>query len=70
MYKMRGSRLAVQGRSRLGTRLATQLTVGDNDDEEDEGVLRHKLPTNITKKGRPHSLKDAVSANRRPVKKH
>ena len=48
----------------------TQLTVGDNDDEENEGVLRHKLATNITKKGRPHSLKDAVSLNMRPVKKH
>ena len=49
----------------------TQLTVGDDDDgEEDAGVVRHKLPASITKKGRPHSLMDAVLSNRRPVKKH
>ena len=62
--------MAVQGRSRLGTKLVTQLTVGDDDESEDAGVIRTKLPANMTKKGRPNSLMDAVSANRRPVKKH
>ena len=63
--------MALQGRSRVGTRLMTQLTVGDDDNgEEDAGVVRHKLPASITKKGRPHSLMDAVLSNRRPVKKH
>ena len=66
---MRGSRLAVQGRSRLGTRLNTQLTVGDEDDDNDEGILRHKLPSKKSKKARPHSLKDAVAANKRSAKK-
>ena len=37
LYKMRGSRVAIQGRSRLGARLITQLTV---DDYDDEGLVR------------------------------
>ena len=68
LYKMRGSRLAVQGRSRLGTRLATQLTVTDQDD--DGGVVRHKLPTKQKRKARCHSLNDAVQTNKRSVRKH
>ena len=68
LYKMRGSRLAVQGRSRLGTRLATQLTVTDQ--EDDGGVVRHKLPTKQKRKSRCHSLNDAVQTNKRSVRKH
>ena len=68
MYKMRGSRVAVQGRSRKGTRLTTQLTVTDK--EDDGGILRHKLPLKKAKKVRGHSLNDAVDTNRRSVKKH
>ena len=72
LHKMRGSRVAVQGRSRLGVGLVTQLTVGDEGEEEDEGVVRHKLPagTKKRKKASSHSLAAAVSANKRPVKKH
>ena len=66
---MRGSRVATQGRARQGARLATQLTVGDEEDE-DGGVVRYKLPTSKVRKARPHSLSDAVVANKRPVKKH
>ena len=65
---MRGSRVAAQGRSRMGTRLTTQLTVTDK--EDDGGVLRHKLPTKQSRKVRYHSLNDAVDSNRRSVKKH
>ena len=66
---MRGSRVAVQGRSRLGTRLVTQLTVGDGDENNDGGIVRHKLPTKKGKKAKPHCLNDAIVANRRSVKK-
>ena len=68
---MRGSRPAVQGRSRKGTKLVTQLSVGDDDSDEDAGVVRHKLPpAKKIKRAQPHSLKDAVKENRRPAKKH
>ena len=72
LHKMRGSRVAVQGRSRLGARVVTQMTVGDDGEDEDEGVVRHKLPagTKKRKKASSHSLAAAVSANKRPVKKH
>jgi hypothetical protein len=69
MYKIRGSRVAVQGRSRVGTRLVTQLTVGDGDEDNDEGIVRHKLPAKKRKKAKPHCLNDAVLANKRSVKK-
>lgn len=69
LYKMRGSRTAVQGRPRHGQRLVVQLTVGEGDDE-DGGIVRHKLPTKKQKKGAGHSLVSAVEANKRSVKKH
>ena len=71
LHKMRGSRVAVQGRSRLGSKLLIQLTVG-GDGEEDEGIVRHKLPAanKKRKKFASHSLAAAVSANKPPVKKH
>ena len=70
IYKMRGSRKAIQGRRRCGDRLAVQLVVGDEEDDKDGGVVRHKLPGKKAKRGRKHSLKDAVLANKRPAKKH
>ena len=72
LYKLRGSRSAVQGRPRLGTRLAVQLAVGE-DDDTDGGIVRHKLPSGKKKRARPgaeHSLNNAVEANRRASKKH
>ena len=71
LYKMRGSRAAVQGRPRSAQRLAVQLTVGDGDGTDD-GVLRHKLPTKKkrAKGSSAHDLMGAVSANRRASKKH
>ena len=50
----------------MGTRLVTQLKVGDGDEDNDEGIVRHKL---LTKKRKPHCLNDAVVANKRSVKK-
>ena len=70
VYKMRGSRLAIQGRPRRVEKLAVQLAVGDDDDDEDAGIVRHKLPAKKVKSGHSHSLNDAVLANKRPVKKH
>lgn len=69
VYKMRGSRTALQGRPRHGQRLAIQMTVGE-EDEDDAGVLRHKLPAKKAKTGQTHSLNNAVLANKRAVKKH
>jgi hypothetical protein len=73
MFKMRGSRSAVQGRPRKGQTLAVQLTVGvGEDDDSDGGVVRHRLPSKKQKTGggAGHSLMDSVIANRRPSKKH
>ena len=53
----------------MGTRLVTQLTVGDGDEDNDEGIVRHKLPAKKRKKAKPHCLNDAVLANKRSVKK-
>ena len=71
LYKLRGSRSAVQGRPRLDTRLAVQLAVGD-DSETEGGVVRHKLPSRRkrTHAGGEHSLDSAVRANRKASKKH
>ena len=66
---MRGSRAAVQGRPRLTQGLGVQLTVGD-DEEDDGGYVRHKLPSMKRKKGASHSLNEAVLANKRSTKKH
>ena len=68
LYKLRGSRPARQGRSRLSSRLAVQMTVGE-DDEEDGGVVRHKLPSKSHKKGSAHKLSASVLANKRGTKK-
>ena len=67
LYKMRGSRVAIQGRSRLGARLITQLTVADDDDE---GAVRYKLPAQKARQAHPHSLSASVKANKRSIKKH
>ena len=71
MFKLRGSRNAVQGRPRQATRLAVQLAVGE-DDETDGGVVRHKLPTKKKRShpGEENSLQSAVKANRKASKKH
>ena len=69
MFKMRGRAPALQGRPRNSQRLAVQLTVGD-EQEEDGGVVRHKLPTLKKRKGTNHSLVSATEANRRASKKH
>ena len=70
LFKLRGSRSAIQGRPRLAQRLVVQLAV--DDDDLDGGEVRHKLPS---KKKRlcpssEHNLNNAVKANRRPSKKH
>ena len=70
LYKMRGRRPALQGRPRLGSRLAVQLLVED-DGDGDAGIVRHKLPGKQTqKKGAGHSLSSSVLANKRCAKKH
>ena len=71
MFKLRGSRSAIQGRPRKEQRLAVQLTVGE-DDDSDGGVVRHKLPHKKQRAapGAGHSLMESVSANRRASKKH
>ena len=69
LYKMRGSRAAVQGRPRHGQRMSVQLDIGEGE-EDDGGVLRHKLPSMKRKTGPGHSLSNAVSANKRSTKKH
>ena len=68
VYKMRGSRSAVAGRPRLGLKLSVQMNV--DDENEDDGVLRHKLPTKKRKKGDIHDLMSSVGAGRGPSKKH
>ena len=68
---MRGRRPALQGRPRLGTRLAVQMVVGGDEEEGDAGIVRHKLPTSKqNKKGLKHSLSSAVLANKRSARKH
>ena len=71
LYKLRGSRTAVQGRPRLAHRLAVQMAVGDAEDT-DGGVLRHKLPGRKQRNhaGGEHRLSAAIAANRRASKKH
>jgi hypothetical protein len=70
VYKMRGREVAVQGRPRHGQRVAVQLAVGDADEEEDAGIVRHKLPVIKAKKRQTHSLNESVLGNKRGVKKH
>ena len=53
----------------MGTQLVTQLKVGDGDEDNDEGIVRHKLLTKKRKKTKPNCLNDAVVANKRTVKK-
>ena len=71
MYKLRGSRTAVQGRPRLVNKLAVQMAVGDTEDT-DGGIVRHKLPGRKQRchAGGEHNLVAAISANRRASKKH
>ena len=71
LYKLRGSRNAVQGKPRQATRLAVHIGVGE-DDETDGGIVRHKLPTKKKRyyPGSDHSLQAAVQANRKASKKH
>ena len=59
----------MQGRTRLSQGLSVQLAVGDTD-QEDSGVLRHKLPAKKRKVGSVHSLGSSVSGNKRSTKKH
>ena len=60
----------MQGRPRLGSRLAVQMLVED-DGDGDAGIIRHKLPSKQTqKKGTEHSLNSSVLANKRSAKKH
>ena len=71
LFKLRGSRSALQGRPRQATRLAVQMAVGE-DDETDGGVVRHKLPSKKKRShpGAEHNLMSAVKANRKASKKH
>ena len=64
LYKLRGSRSAVQGRPRLTDRLIVQLAVGE-DEDTDGAILRHKLPgrKQISNKGGENSLMAAMLAN-------
>ena len=68
-FKQRGSRVALTGRPRKNTQLASQMVVGD-DDESDQGILRHKLPTKKQRIHPAHNLASLVSANKRNIKKH
>ena len=67
LYKMRGRSKAITGRPRAAQRLSVQMTVGD-DDEEDAGIVRHKLPGKKVKKGRDHNLNKSVVMNKRSTK--
>lgn len=67
LYKMRGRSKTITGRPRAAQRLAVQMTVGD-DDDEDAGIVRHKLPAMKIKKKAAHSLKKSVEANKRSAK--
>ena len=71
MFKLRGSRSAIQGRPRKEQKLAVQLSVGE-DDGSDGGVVHHKLPHKKQRlaPGVGHSLMESVGANRRASKKH
>ena len=69
LYKMRGSRAGLQGRPRLGQRLAVQLYLG-NGDEDDGGVVRHTMPYKKQKTGAGHSLNKSVASNKRSARKH
>ena len=69
MFKMRGRAPALQGRPRNSQRLAVQLTVGD-EQEDDDGVVRHKLPTLKQRNRTSHSLVSATESNKRASKKH
>ena len=64
LFKLRGSRSALQGRPRQATRLAVQMADG--------GVVRHKLPSKKKRShpGAEHNLMSAVNANRKASKKH
>ena len=66
---MRGSRAALQGRPRHNQRLSVQLDIREGEDD-DGGVVRHKLPSMKHKTGSSHSLNSAVMANKRSAKKH
>ena len=70
LFKLRGSRSALQGRPRQATRLAVQMAVGE-DDETDGVVVRHKLPSKKKRShsGAEHNLMSAVNANRKASKK-
>ena len=68
---MRGRRPALQGRPRLGSRLAVQMLVDDDDEDGDAGIVRHKLPGKKSqKKATAHSLSSSVLANKRIARKH
>ena len=69
MYQQRGSRVALSGRPRKNTPLASQMVVGDGE-ESDMGILRHKLPSKKQKVHPAHNLSSLVSANKRNIKKH
>ena len=69
-FKIRGSRTAPSGRPRKGQSLSLQMNL--DDDEEDSGILRHKLPSKKKQKGsgNSHNLMASVSAGKGPSKKH
>ena len=71
MFKLRGSRSAIQGRPRKEQKLAVQLSVGE-DDGSDGGVVCHKLPHKKQRlaPGAGHSLMESVGAPRQASKKH
>ena len=64
---MRGRSKAVTGRPRAAQRLSVQMTIAD-DDENDAGIVRHKLPGRKVKKGQEHSLNNAIVNNKRSSK--
>ena len=67
LYKMRGRSKAVTGRPRAMQRLSVQMTIGD-DDDQDAGIVRHKLPGKKVKKGPDHSPNSAIVKNKRSSK--
>ena len=62
-FKQRGSRAAIQGRPHREVQVVSQMTIGDSGDEEDSGIVRHKLPSKKRKSQASHSLSAIVAAN-------
>ena len=69
LFKFRGSRAGIQGRPRIRQRLAVQLDLGNCDEDDDGGVVKHKLPSKKQNTGTAHSLSKSVAKNKRSARK-